>query len=517
MSSPPQTRRLAAVLFADIVGYTRLTSQDESAALELVEVLHSTARSCTASCGGKVIKFIGDAAMAEFSSTESAVRCAISIEKEFTSRAAESGHPALLRVGVHVGDVTASPDGDIHGEGVNIAARIQREAQPGEVLVSEDVWRQLRSRADLRFVAAGERELKGIPLRVGVFSAGAALTAAQLLAAPPPEAPAPPSAVERGRVWVGAHRRFAVWLAAALVLGVLAGTYLTRGDALQEIRAATPAAPAEVGHSIAVLPFGNLSGDPANAYFSDGITEDILTQIAQIDDLKVVSRTSAMQYRGSDRSLRQIAEELRVAYVLEGTVRREGNRVRITAQLIDARTDAHLWAQTYDRENAGVLEVQSTIAEEIAGALRLRLSGGRASRAPRASVGGYSLLLRARERLRQPEADSTRVSSAIALLRQAVDGDPGYALAHAALAEGYARLGSQAAVDSAEWFARRALSLDSTLVDAHLAMARVQIQREAYPAAEASVRRALALSPEHEGAAELLKWMAPLNLRRKGL
>jgi adenylate cyclase len=256
MSTPDRGRRLAAVLFADIVGYTRLSSEDEVAALELVETLHSVSRECAERAGGRVVKFIGDAAMAEFPSTEAAVRCAIELQNEYVGRARATGYPSQLRVGVHVGDVTPSPDGDLHGDGVNIAARIQSAAEPGQVLVSEDVWRQLRSRRELEFMAEGERELKGISMRVGVFSAGTAGStplplqssegaavvqqAEPAVAIPiaPTPAPVPARPRRTGVLLLG--------LGAAALLALLAALYLPRrGEPEPSLPTAQAAMPAD--------------------------------------------------------------------------------------------------------------------------------------------------------------------------------------------------------------------------------------------------------------------------------
>ncbi|HKY59727.1 MAG TPA: adenylate/guanylate cyclase domain-containing protein, partial [Gemmatimonadota bacterium] len=311
-------RRLAAVWFADLVDYTTLAARDEDAALDLVGDLQSAARQVVERHGGRVVKFVGDAVLAEFPSAGDGVRSALALPVELARRRERRGGESRhVRLGVHVGEVATTPDGDVLGDGVNVASRLHTAATAGQVLCSEDVVRQLRQRSEFVFEDIGPRELKGLSEPVRLFVARLAKSA------------------DEGRV---------------------------------------PHAPAPPAHSIAVLPFANLSADPENEYFSDGVTEEILTVLARMEDLKVISRTSAMTYKGTSKSVRQIGGELGVATVLEGSVRRAGHRVRITAQLIDARTDAHLWAERYDRDLEDIFAIQSDVAERIVEALRLRLS-----------------------------------------------------------------------------------------------------------------------------------------------
>ncbi|HET6617845.1 MAG TPA: adenylate/guanylate cyclase domain-containing protein, partial [Gemmatimonadota bacterium] len=276
-----RTYRLAAVCFVDIAGYTELSARNEDEAVAGVELLQEVARQAVGERGGRVVKFIGDAVLAEFTSTNDAVRSAIELRDRFAAEARSRGLESReVRVGVHVGDIVTAADGDVYGDGVNVAARIQGAAEPGHVWVSEDVWRQLRQRPEFRFEARGERKLKG------------------------------------------------------------AGPVVVYGVGMQAGMVAPPITPQTAPHerSVAVLPFANMSPSAENEYFSDGITEEIIALLARIEGLKVISRTSIMRYKGTDKPMRQIGEELGVASILEGSVRQAGQRVRITAQLIDAAT-----------------------------------------------------------------------------------------------------------------------------------------------------------------------------------
>src|SRR5688572_29398958 len=258
---------------------------------------------------------MGDGALAAFPSTRAAIAADLALRREYPHHNPDGGSPPL-RIGVHVGDITTLPDGDLYGDGVNTAARLQTEAEPGQILASEDVWRQMRQRPGFLFRSVGARQLKGT------------------------------GSVEIYEV-LEAHERPI------------------------EVGRATRTLAEGIEPSIAVLPFMNMSGDPENAFFADGVTEDIITALARIHGIKVISRTSAMRYRSTVKSLREIGSELGVTTILEGSVRRHGDRVRIVAQLADARTDAHIWAETYDRQMEDIFAIQSDVANQIASALEV--------------------------------------------------------------------------------------------------------------------------------------------------
>jgi len=462
-------RRLAALWFADLVDYTTLAAKDEDAALELVEDLQSAARQVVERHGGRIVKFVGDAVLAEFPSAGDGLRSALALPGELAARCTNRGRePRPVRLGVHVGEVASTPDGDVLGDGVNIAARIQSTAGPDQVVCSEDVVRHLRKRSEFGFDELGERSLKGLGEPIHLFAAR------QVLGGAPP-APASPS-----------------------------------------LAAAAPA------RSIAVLPFANLSPDPENEYFSDGVTEEILTVLARVGDLKVISRTSAMSYKGSSKSLRQIGNELGVATILEGSVRRAGPRVRITAQLIDARTDRHLWAERYDRDLEDIFAIQADVAERIVEALRVHLTPrerARLTEARKISQAAYEAYLKGLWFWNRRSPDNLR--RAERCFKDAAEAEPDYARAHAGRACACVlqlHWGSDAdpdARDRAFAEAERAIELDPNVSEGYAARAQVRIYDRDWPAAERDFRRAIELNPNDATArqwyAEYLACMGRLD------
>ena len=442
-------RRLAAVWFADLVDYTSLAAADEDEALGLVEDLQSAARQVVERHGGRVVKFVGDAVLAEFPSAGDGVRSALALPEELTTRRRNRGRePRSVRLGVHVGEVATTPDGDVLGDGVNIAARIQSTAGPDQVVCSEDVVRHLRKRSEFGFDELGERSLKGLGEPIHLF-------------------------------------------AARLVLGAAPTT-----------PASTSRAAAAAARSIAVLPFANMSADPENEYFSDGVTEEILTVLARVGDLKVISRTSAMSYKGSSKSLRQIGNELGVATILEGSVRRAGPRVRITAQLIDARTDQHLWAERYDRDLEDIFAIQADVAERIVEALKVHLTPrerAQLTEAPKISQAAYEAYLKGLWFWNRRSPANLR--RAERCFRDAAEAEPDYARAHAGRACACVlqlHWGSDAdsdARDRAFGEAERAIELDPNVSEGYTARAQVRIYDRDWPAAERDFRRAIELNP----------------------
>jgi adenylate cyclase len=488
VSGATPSHHLAAVWFADLVGYTALSETNEGEAIRAVNRFQAVVRAVVQTHGGRVVKFLGDGALAEFSSTEQAVRSADALRADFARVGEAEGLGAKeLRIGVHVGDVAATEDGDLYGDGVNVASRITAAADPGEVWVSEDVRRQLRQRPELRFASRGAHALKGLrtPLELHAVGIGeAAATTARERAQP-----------KRARVPSPRRRALALMGIGAVLAIVLIGgaQFLGRGGA-------------RVGEaSIAVLPFENLSENAENEYFSDGITDDILTALSKVGDLRVISRTSTLRYKGTTKPIREIASELDVATVLEGTVRRAGNQVRITAQLIDADTDEHLWAETYDRELTDVFAIQSEIAARIADELHVALSALETASiraGETSSAEAYDLVLQARERLQSTGMGEQvpRTHSAIRLLRQALELDPGYARAHAALGDAYSWLvyaDDRSWADSALAASERAIDLAPDLAAGHIALGWTQDAMGRVEESLVSFQRAIELDPNN--------------------
>ena len=460
-SSTALDRRLAAVWFADIVGFTGLADADEDAALATVAEFQSAVRAAVEG-RGRVVKFLGDGVLVEFASARAALEAAFALRGAFPPQG--SSNPAAIRIGLHVGEVAGAPDGDLYGDGVNFAARLQAAANPGDIVVSEDATRALRHGRGYRFEPLGSRPVKGYEHPVSIFRA---------IAADP------------------------------------------GGDAAARDSAGRVAAPAShADRSIAVLPFANLSRDPADEYFSDGVTEEILTSLARIEGLKVISRTSIMRYKGSTASLREIGRELGVTSILEGSVRHAGPRVRITAQLVDAATDAHLWAERYDRDLEDILAIQTDVAERIVEALQGKLSPRDRTRlaapAPPNRV-AYEETLKGRwfANRRTPED----LARAIEHFERAVAADPDHAPAHAGIASAsilmfyWGRADSRAARDRAMEAAERAIGLDPDLSDAWAARAMARIFDRNWAAADADFRRAVEVGP---GDAQARQWHAHL-------
>src|SRR5438552_577112 len=332
-----ESRKLAAILAADVVGYSRLTGADEDRILARLRALRSDLIDPTIAVhSGRVVKRTGDGALVEFRSVVDAVRCAIEVQNAMVER--NAGLPEdrriVFRIGVHLGDVVEESDGDLMGDGVNIAARLEGIAQPGAICLSEDAYRQVRARLDLEVNDLGQTQLKNIVEPVRVYSLQVGLPA-QAKPAPPAE----PAATEK-----------------------------------------PSAPPIPDKPSIAVLAFQNMSGDPEQEYFADGITEDVITDLSKIGGLMVIARNSSFAYKGKAVDIRVVARELGVRSVLEGSIRRAGNRVRITAQLIDAETGGHLWAERFDRELSDIFAVQDEVTRRIVDALKIKLSPGEAAR-----------------------------------------------------------------------------------------------------------------------------------------
>ena len=331
-----ETRKLAAILAADVVGFSRLTGANEDRTLARLRALRSDLIDPTISVhNGRVIKRTGDGALVEFRSVVDAVRCAIEVQNAMVER--NAGLPEdrriVFRIGVHLGDVVEESDGDLMGDGVNIAARLEGIAEPGAICLSEDAFRQVRARLDLAVSDKGEVQLKNIAQSIRVYSLEVGVPA-EAKSATPAKAPAPEK---------------------------------------------TPVLAPPDRPSIAVLAFQNMSGDPEQEYFADGITEDVITDLSKVGGLMVIARNSSFAYKGKSVDIRQVARELGVRSVLEGSIRRSGARVRISAQLIDAESGGHLWADRFDRDLSDIFAVQDEVTRKIVDALKIKLSPGEAA------------------------------------------------------------------------------------------------------------------------------------------
>jgi adenylate cyclase len=375
-----ESRKLAAILAADVVGFSRLTGLDEDRTLARLRALRSDLIDPTIAVhNGRVVKRTGDGALVEFRSVVDAVRCAIEVQNAMVERNAgvPSDRQIEFRIGIHLGDVVEESDGDLMGDGVNIAARLEGIAKPGAICLSEDAYRQVKGRLDLKVSDLGLTQLKNIaePVRVYALEVGAPAHAKVAT----PDVPAQPSAASALRK----RSVLALWaLAIAFLLAAGAAAWHFVDANRSAPIASTPSA--EAAHlSIVVLPFTNLSGDPSQDYFADGITENLTTDLSRLSGSFVIARNTAFAFKGKNADAREIGKELGVRYVLEGSVQRDQNRVRVNAQLIDAETGGHLWAERFDKPLADLFDLQDEIVASLASQLGAELITNEARRAER--------------------------------------------------------------------------------------------------------------------------------------
>ena len=445
-----EQRKLAAILAADVVGYSRLAGADEDRTLARLRALRSDLVDPTIAVhGGRVVKRTGDGALAEFRSVVNAVRCAIEVQTAMVER--NAGLPPErrieFRVGIHLGDVVEESDGDLMGDGVNIAARLEGVAKPGSICLSEDAYRQVRSRLDLAISDLGETTLKNIAEPIRLYALQVGLSAS---AQPAPVAPT-----------------------------------------------GLPERP-----SLAVLPFQNMSGDAEQDYFADGVVEDIITALSRIRWFFVIARNSSFTYKGKAVDIRQVGRELGVRYVLEGSVRKAGNKVRITGQLIEAVSARHVWAEKFDGDLADIFELQDRITESIVGAIEPSLLSAEIARAehkPTANLDAYDLYLRAWALYGSMNCSTIR--NAIELLTAAIALDPTYAQAKALAAICYGDLVQQrwdepGDFSASDRLAKEALAdaRDDPIALAFASQIAAYISKD-YETALAAADRALAICP----------------------
>ena len=470
-----ETRKIAAILVADVVGYSRLAGADEDRILARLRTLRSDLIDPTIAVhNGRVVKRTGDGSLIEFRSVVDAVRCAIEVQNGMVER--NAGLPPErrieFRVGIHLGDVVEETDGDLMGDGVNIAARLEGICEPGSICLSEQAYWQVKARLDLAINDRGAVQLKNIADPVRVYS---------------------------------------------LQVGVPA-----RAKSAAPAESRTSAEPSTLPHipdkpSIAVLAFNNMSGDAEQEYFSDGISEDIITDLSKLPELHVIARNSSFVYKKGAVSVSDMAKALGVRYVLEGSVRKAGNRVRVTAQLIDASDGGHIWANRFDRELTDIFAVQDELTQEIVAALKLKLSVGEQDRLAQgraADVKAYEFFLRGRE---QASAHTRRGNiAARSLAADAITIDPGYVAAHALIAfthvidyangwtndpEHSLRIGLE--------LAQRAVRMAEEQPDGHFALGMACMWGRELDRARAEAQRCIVLSPS---SGEFLRLMAHVQI-----
>jgi adenylate cyclase len=433
---------LVAIWFADIAGYSERAAEDERGALQLIEILQALSRSTVQRYEGRVVKFFGDAVLAEFASTEMAVRAATALSRQYAEESARTGRSHYLRIGIHIGDVAVDADGDLYGDGVNAAARIEAIVDPGQVVVSEDVWRQIRGREGFRFERLGSRNLKGVG-------------SIDLYAVALEDSPSARSGFkgeEKGQ---------------------------RREERKKKIR------------SIAVLPFADLSAEGDQEHFSDGVAEEILNALSRVGGLHVPARTSCFAFRGAGLDACEIGKRLGVETLLDGSIRKAGKRVRISVQLIDASNGYQLWSERFDRETEDIFAIQDEIARSVLESLGLALTEREEFRFLKPSttnIEAYEFYLRGRKLYHKWTRQS--VEFARQMFERAVKIDPGFAAAWAGLANAYVDLfrwgRNLRDLEEAQRASEHALELNPNSAEAHVSLGQaLAIQRRFAEAATA--------------------------------
>ena len=466
-------RRLAAILSADVVGYSRLMGLDEAGTLSRLNALRRELIDPTiAAHSGRIVKLMGDGALVEFASAVDAVTCAIEIQRQLREQDAGSTKsiPIQFRIGINVGDIIIEGE-DILGDGVNIAARIEGIAEPGGISISEDAWRQVQGKIAANFIDTGEQSLKNIARPVRIYRVKIDGEPGIDLTASPSQAP------ERS--------------------------------------------------SIAVLPFQNMSGDPEQEHFCDGLVEDIITTLSKLAGLQVIARNSSFVYKGRSVDVREVAKLLGVRYILEGSVRKSGNRIRITAQLIDAKDGAHVWAERYDRAIDDIFAIQDEITLVLATEMQVKLTEGEQARLRYTTTHNVEAWTCWVQGLASFRKAVTKENNASALLcwEKALALDPASTALNAMLGFIHcldARFGwwddRETAIIKARAYADRALQLDPNNADGYIVLGLLCWLREQYDEAVFNARKAVQLAPGSADVAELASFiLTPSGYPEEGL
>jgi len=477
------TRQLAAILFTDIVGYSQMMHADEKKAVALLKHYNTTLEKWVIKHGGRVANYYGDGNLCIFNSATAAVQCSVDLQKELQLE------PMVpLRIGLHIGEVIFEDDKAI-GDGVNIASRIQSLGQANTILISADIHDKIKNNSSFTTKSLGNFDFKNISKPMEVF----ALSNEGLVV---PDRKKLTGKVV-ARTW--ARRNILMLIGALLLLGASIQRYYATKKISSDIN---------IEKSIAVLPFTDMSQAGDQEYFSDGLTEDIITQLAKINAFKVTSRTSVMKFKGQKKSLKEIGSELGANIILEGSVQKSGDKVRITAQLINALTDEHLWAETYDRTLDDIFAIQTDIATKIANALKASLSNKEEedlSKKYTLNTEAYQLYLQGR--FEWNKRLEVHVRKSISFFKMAIEKDSTYAIAYAGLGDAYLMLGVYSALRPDESFpigkmyAEKALQLDPSLGEAYATLIDIYIHYDwDAVAAESYFQKAIEFNPEYANA-----------------
>ncbi len=438
-------RRLAAIMFTDLVGFTALGQKNESLALSVLDIQRNLCRPIFKKHKGREVKTIGDAFLVDFPSALNAVRCAYEIQRTSheTNRSMPEENRVHLRIGVHLGDVVDS-EGDISGDAVNVASRIESLAEDGGVCLTRQVFDHVQNKFELPLESLGQKSLKNLRTPIEVYK----------IVMP--------------------------WDASASEMAELEK------------------------NRVAVLPLKNMSPDPNDEYFADGMTEELITALSGVRELTVIARTSVMPYKTSPKRITEVGRELNTGTIIEGSVRKAANKVRITVQMIDARTEGHLWTQTYDRQLDDIFAIQSEIAEKVAGELKVKLLASerdRLEKKPTENTEAYTLLLKGRYYWN--ERNKFSVERGVSYLEKAVEADPNLALAYSELADAHVIMADYGMMPIAEAHAKvreyssKALELDSTLSQPHAALAVILERNFQWAEAETEFKLAIQMNPNN--------------------
>jgi TolB-like protein/class 3 adenylate cyclase len=493
-------RKLAAILSADVEGYSRLMGLDEESTIRTLTKYRSAMTTLIQQHRGRVVDTPGDNLLAEFASVVDAVNCAVEIQRELAERNAKlhDERKMLFRIGINLGDVVDEED-RIYGDGVNITARLESLAEAGGICISGTAYDQVETKLDLEYKYIGEQEVKNIAKPVRAY---------RVLSYP---GAAAHRVIRAKKAIAGKIRKAALALAAVLLIAVIAvviwNIYLRPSTpSIKAASAERMAFPLPDKPSIAVLPFVNMSEDPKQEYFSDGMTDDLITDLSKLKGLLVIARNSTFTYKGKSVKVQQVAEELGVRYVVEGSVRRDREQVRINVQLIEAATGHHLWAERYDGKMADIFALQDQINQKIISTLQVKLTAVEKSRIARKetnNIKAYDAFLKGWEHYKQMTPED--YSKASSYFREAINLDPIYARAYAALALLYLRALDigwhrwvtdthfvQARLDARK-YVKMAMKDPSSL--AYQATALTLIFKRLYPEAINAAEKALTLGP----------------------
>jgi len=488
-------RKLTAILSADVAGYSRLMAEDETSTVKTIATYREVIASLIKQHRGRVVDSPGDNVLSEFSSVVDAVQCAVAVQNEIQTRNAElpDNRKMEFRIGVNLGDVIDEED-RIYGDGVNIAARLESMADPGGICVSKTAFDQIETKLPLGYEYLGEQSVKNIPKPVGAY---------RVLMKPDAA-----GKVIGEKRFLGRYSRRAA-MAAIIILVMVAAGLVSWNVYLQQSKKVEPASmdkmafPLPDRPSIAVLPFVNMSEDPKQEFFSDGITEDIITALSKTPRLFVIARNSTFIYKGKPKKIQEVAEELGVRYVLEGSVRKSENKVRVTAQLIDALKGTHLWAEKYDRNLKDIFAIQDDVVREIFAALQVKLTEGEQARIwsrGTQNTKAYEAALESLEHFRRFNPDDVilcrkKAEEAIAL-------DPNYPFAFALLAwshlievwNGWSKSPRDSMKKAVE-LGQKTLTLDENYEGAHALLGSIYLLQKKWDKAIEEGERAVELSP----------------------